>query len=370
MPALFEHTTLNSLKLKNRFVRSATWEGMASDKGACTARLIDLMTQLADGGVGLIISGHAHVSREGQAGPKQMGIYDDGLLPGLTQMASAVHARKGKIIVQLAHAGCQGAIGLSGLPALGPSASEGEKLPACREMNADEIARVIAAFSLGALRAQKAGFDGVQIHAAHGYLLSQFLSPYFNKRRDAYGGRIENRSRIVLEVLRSIRQATGKTFPVLIKMNSEDFVEGGFSRRDMLDVSQMLASEGIDGIELSGGTFLSGKNNPVRTGKFDTADRQVFYRQAAQDYKARIKVPLILVGGIRSLEAAEQLVEASQTDYVAMSRPLIREPDLIQRWQSGDTAPAACQSDNLCFKPAREGHGIFCVTEEREKKSR
>lgn len=368
MSSLFEQTSIHSMTLKNRFVRSATWEAMATDAGACTPRLIDLMTQLADGAVGLIISGHAYVSREGQAGPKQMGIYDDSLLPGLEQMASAVHARDGRIIVQLAHAGAQAATQLSGLTAVGPSVLEGKKGPVCREMSADEIADVIAAFAAGALRAKKAGFDGVQIHAAHGYLLTQFLSPYFNKRQDAYGGSIENRARIVLEVLRSIRQATGNTFPILIKMNSEDFLEGGFSRQDMLDVSQMLESEGIDAIELSGGTGLSGKYVPVRTGKFDTADRQVFYRQAARDYKAHIKTPLMLVGGIRSLAVAEQLVEASQTDYIAMCRPLIREPNLIRRWQSGDTAPAACQSDNLCFKPALAGKGIYCVLEEREKK--
>ncbi|MFZ1955710.1 MAG: NADH:flavin oxidoreductase [Desulfobacterales bacterium] len=370
MSALFEQTTINSMRLKNRFVRSATWEGMATDEGSCTAQLIDLMAQLADGGVGLIISGHAYVSREGQAGAKQMGIYEDRLLPGLTQMASAVRARNGKIIVQLAHAGCLAATGLSGLPAIGPSTPEGEKAPVCREMTTSEIADVIAAFAAGALRAQKAGFDGVQIHAAHGYLLSQFLSPYFNKRRDAYGGSIENRARIVLEVLGGIRQATGKSFPVLIKMNSEDFVEGGFSRRDMLDVCKMLESAGIDAIELSGGTSFSGKFIPVRTGKFDTPDRQVFYRQAAKDYKINIKTPLILVGGIRSLEVAEQLVEKSQTDYVAISRPLIREPKLIQRWQSGDRTKSACQSDNLCFKPTRAGQGIYCVTEEREKKKK
>jgi 2,4-dienoyl-CoA reductase-like NADH-dependent reductase (Old Yellow Enzyme family) len=368
MSALFEQTTINSMTLKNRFVRSATWEGMATDEGSCTTQLIDLMTQLADGGVGLIISGHAYVSREGQAGPKQMGIYQDSLLPGLTQMASAVHARNGKIIVQLAHAGCQAATGLSGLPSMGPSFYERDKAPVCREMTTLEIDDVIEAFVAGALRAQKAGFDGVQIHAAHGYLLSQFLSPYFNKRRDAYGGSIENRARFVMEVLGGIRQATGKSFPVLIKMNSEDFVDGGFSRPDMLDVCKMLECAGIDAIELSGGTSFSGKYIPVRTGKFDTADRQVFYRQAAQDYKANIKIPLILVGGIRSLEVAEQLVEASETDYVAISRPLIREPKLIQRWQSGDRAKAACESDNLCFKPTRAGRGVYCVTEEREKK--
>jgi 2,4-dienoyl-CoA reductase-like NADH-dependent reductase (Old Yellow Enzyme family) len=370
MSAVFEEASIGSMVLKNRFVRSATWEGMATDEGAGTARLIELMAQLADGGVGLIISGHAYVRREGQAGPKQMGIYDDKLLPGLTRMASAVHARNGRIIVQLAHAGCLAATGLSGLPAKGPSAREGGKAPGCREMTKDEIAEVIAGFAAGALRAQKAGFDGVQIHAAHGYLLSQFLSPFFNKRKDAYGGSIENRARIVLDVLQSIRRVTGSAFPVLIKMNSEDFLEGGFSRQDMLEVSRMLEDAGIEAIELSGGTSFSGKFTPVRTGKFDSADRQVFYRQAARDYKAAIRTPLILVGGIRALEVAEQLVGSAEADFIALCRPLIREPNLIRRWQSGDKAQAACRSDNLCFKPALAGQGIYCVSAEREKKDK
>jgi 2,4-dienoyl-CoA reductase-like NADH-dependent reductase (Old Yellow Enzyme family) len=270
----------------------------------------------------------------------------------------------------LAHAGCQAATGLSGLPAVGPSVLEGERMPACREMTTEEIADVVTAFASGALRAQKAGFDGVQIHAAHGYLLSQFLSPYFNKRRDAYGGSIENRARFVLEVLGGVRQATGKTFPVLIKMNSEDYVDGGFSRKDMLTVSRMLERAGIDAIELSGGTAFSGKYTPVRAGRFDTAERQVFYRQAAREYKANIKTPLILVGGIRSLEVAREVVATSVADYIAMSRPLIREPGLIQRWRSGDTRASACRSDNLCFRPARQGQGIYCVAEELRGKRR
>jgi 2,4-dienoyl-CoA reductase-like NADH-dependent reductase (Old Yellow Enzyme family) len=368
MAALFETTTLSSLTLKNRFVRSATWEGMAGDDGACTQRLVDLMTRLADGGVGLIISGHAYVSREGQAGPKQMGIYDDALLPGLTRMAQAVHDRDGRIIVQLAHAGIQAATALSGLPAMGPSVLEGKKAPASREMTEDEIAGVVAAFAAGAARAQKAGFDGVQIHAAHGYLLSQFLSPYYNRRQDRYGGGVENRARIVLDVLAAIRRAVGSGFPVLIKLNSEDFIEGGFSREDMLDVCRMLERQGIDAIELSGGTAHSGRYTPVRTGRFDTPDRQVFYRDAAREYKARINTPLILVGGIRSPAVAEALVASGEADYIALSRPLIREPELVRRWQDGDTAAAACKSDNLCFKPALDGRGVYCVLEEREKK--
>jgi len=221
MPKLFEKTMINSLGLKNRFVRSATWEGMAHTDGSCSRRLIDLMVELAGGGVGLIISSHAYVSPEGQASFRQIGAYGDELLPGLTRLAQAVHDNGAKVVLQLAHAGCHADTALTGQQPMGPSDSKNDPGEACREMSVAEIEQTVIAFGQGAARAKRAGFDGVQIHAAHGYLLSQFLSPFYNKRRDHYGGSIANRSRIVLDVLESIRNQTDKYFPVMIKMNSE-----------------------------------------------------------------------------------------------------------------------------------------------------
>lgn len=370
MSKLFEKTTINDMILKNRFVRSATWEGMAREDGACTPRLNDLMAELARGGVGLIISGHSYVSREGQAGPWQLGVYSDELFQGLTKMAEAVHKEGGKIVMQLAHAGCHAAFNLTGLQPLGPSVMENQQVPFCREMTKEEILKTVEAFGRGAARAQEAGFDGVQIHAAHGYLLSQFLSPFYNKREDEYGGSIENRARFVLEVLGSIRARVGNHFPVLIKINSEDFLDKGMSVDEMIHVAAMLEKAGIDAIELSGGTIFSGKYNPIRKGKIASKDKEVYYRKAAQLYKKKIRVPLMLVGGIRSYSVAEQLVTEDLTDYISLCRPLIREPDLIKRWQSGNTGIATCQSDNLCFKPALEGKGIYCVTEEKLRSSK
>ena len=182
MARLFETTAINTMNLENRFVRSATWEGMAGEDGSCTPRLIDLMVELAKGGVGLIISSHTYVSREGQAGPWQLGIYSDELIPNLREMTEAVHKQGGKIVLQLAHAGCRADFNLTGIQPLGPSLKEKESGPLCREMTQEEIRQTIEAFAKGATRAQKIGFDGVQIHAAHGFLLSQFLSPFYNKR--------------------------------------------------------------------------------------------------------------------------------------------------------------------------------------------
>ncbi|MGC8494149.1 MAG: NADH:flavin oxidoreductase [Syntrophobacteraceae bacterium] len=370
MSKLFEKTNIKSLTIPNRFVRSATWEGMATDEGACPRKLIDLMVQLAQGGVGLIISGHTYVRAEGKAGPWQLGVYDDDLIPGLTEMASAVHEEGGKIVMQLAHAGCQAARGLTGQEALGPSVMTDKEGPINREMTREDIGKVVEAFGNGAARAEKAGFDGVQIHAAHGYLLSQFISPFFNRRKDEYGGTLENRVRIILEVFRAIKARVQSDYPVMIKMNSQDFVDGGLSGEEAIKIAAILAESGIDAVELSGGTSYSGKLSPVRPGKLDSGGQEVYYRNEAEQYKKSVSVPLMLVGGIRSFEVAERLVEDGTTDYISLCRPLIREPHLVNRWKSGDLRKASCLSDNQCFRPGMAGEGIYCVVEKKEKQKR
>jgi len=373
MSKLFESASIGGLTLKNRVVRSATFEGMANIDGSCTARLIDLMAELARGGVGLIISSHAYVNQQGQRGPRQLGVYRDGLIPGLARMTEAVHKEGGKIVLQLAHAGCYANVALTGKEALGPSAMETSAAGLCREMTTEEILQAIGDFKKAAVRAEKSGFDGVQIHAAHGYLLSQFLSPVYNHRTDEYGGSIENRARIVLAVLRELKSVAAGEFAVLIKMNSDDYVEGGFTRTEMVQVAAMLEKEGIDAIELSGGTHLSPEEYSFsRVTGVVSEDREVYYREAAKLYKDSISVPLMLVGGIRSYTVAERLLEDGLADFISLCRPLIREPHLVRRWQSGDTSRARCISCNQCFKPARAGKGVYCVTEEllRRKRAR
>jgi 2,4-dienoyl-CoA reductase-like NADH-dependent reductase (Old Yellow Enzyme family) len=362
MPMLFEFTAIKEMILANRFVRSATWEGMAGDDGSCTPKLTELMVQLAKGGVGLTISSHTFVSQEGQARPWQLGIYRDELISRFSQMTEAVHKASGKIVMQLAHGGIQANPSLTGQQPKGPSPDE--RVPGSQEMTHEEIQKVIQAFGQAALRAQKAGFDGVQIHAAHGYLLSQFLSPFFNRRGDQYGGSIENRARLILEVHQNVRNKVGDDFPLMIKLNSEDFLEGGLRLDEMVRVATMLEDAGIDAIELSGGTAYSGKCTPVRQGEL-RSEEEVYYLEAARKYKEKIGVPLMLVGGIRSYAVAERMVREGLADYISLSRPLIREPHLINRWKSGDTRKAICQSDNLCYEPALQGEGLHCVVERR-----
>ena len=235
-------------------------------------------------------------------------------------------------------------------------------------MTAEDIRDVVKAYGAAANRAQTAGFDGVQIHAAHGYLLSQFLSPAFNQRNDTYGGDIRHRARAVVEVLQQIRHTVGREYPVLVKMNCRDFIENGLVAEDSLEVGAMLASEGIDAIELSGGVLVGGKLSPSRMG-IKSEEKEAYFQDDARAFKEKVGVPLILVGGNRSIQVAERLVNQGCADYISMSRPFIREPNLINRWKAGDLKPATCKSDNQCFGPAMKGRGIYCLTEERERKT-
>ncbi len=365
---LFETNSLGSMALKNRFVRSATWEGMAKDDGSCTPALAAVISELAKGEVGLIISSHAFVSPEGQAGPRQLAVYDDRVTPGLSEMVKAAHDGGSKIVLQLAHAGVQADTSLTKLEAIGPSSLASEKGSVGRAMTLVEIEQITATFVAAAQRAQAAGFDGVQIHAAHGYLLSQFLSPYFNRRTDDFGGSLENRTRVLLAILEHAKAACGKKFPVLVKLNSEDFIQRGLTVGESLQIASMLERAGIDGIEMSGGSMdAASKFKPVRRGGLPSEDREVYYREAAKRFKAAIGVPLILVGGIRSYTVAERLIEDGIADYISLSRPFIREPHLVARWKSGDTEKSACGSCNMCFRPIVEGEGMYCVAERRQR---
>jgi 2,4-dienoyl-CoA reductase-like NADH-dependent reductase (Old Yellow Enzyme family) len=323
------------------------------------------MVTLATGGVGLIVSGHAYVSPVGQASPYQLGIYDDSLIDGLKSITDGVHAAGGKIVAQLAHAGHFALEKAIGAAPVVVSHFDGLAQTPRTELSVADIQDLKAVYVAAARRARTAGFDGIQLHSAHGYLFSQFLSPWFNRRTDAYGGSPGNRVRIHVETIRAIRQAVGDDFPVLVKMNSEDFAEGGLTLAESIAAARQMVAAGLDAIELSGGLLTGGKFSPSRP-NINKKEKEAYFKEAAQAFKKALDVPLILVGGIRSLEVAEGLLDTETTDYVSLSRPLIREPQLIRRWQSGDRARARCLSDNLCFRPGMTGKGIYCVTQERE----
>lgn len=346
MDPLFEKSEINGMILSNRFVRSATWAGMATDEGACTPRLLDLMRNLAAGGVGLIITGHAYVRRDGQHAPWQLGIHQDELIPGFRNLTRAVHEHESKIVIQLGYGGAY----------LSKSR--------VRSMSHQDFQILAEAYGQAALRARKAGFDGVQIFAAHGFFLSQLLCPRYNDRPDDYGGGIANRARALKEVLVAIRKAVGRDYPVLAKLNCRDFVDNGLTLEDSIQVARMLEKTGIDAIEISGGLL----NNPnIMQTKINSDDGPAYFQSEARIFKEDINVPLILVGGIRSYDTARRLVDEGIVEYISMSRPFIREPALIKRWKEGDRREATCISCNNCFESIKAGKGVSCMPLEPEE---
>ena len=368
MRTLFDQVAIQNMVVPNRFVRSATYEGMGNPDGTCKDAVIELTAELARGEVGLIISSHAYVELRGRVRPPQLGVHTDDMVPGLARMAEAAHGNGSRIVLQIAHAGCTAAEPVDEL--VGPSAITLPDGRSCRELTKSDIADIVEAFRNGAQRAMQAGFDGVQIHSAHAYLLSQFLSPYFNRRTDEYGGSIVNRSRVHREVLSAVRGVVGDDTPVLLKINSDDFIDGGFTRTEMVEVARMLEKEGISAVEISGGTPLSPPDRGFARPGVQPPEEEVYYLDAARLYKDAVSVPLILVGGIRTFEVARHLVEQEVADFISLSRPLIREPHVVQRWRQGDTSQATCIHCNLCFGPARSGEGIYCVAERNQNKTR
>ncbi|NNG01898.1 MAG: NADH:flavin oxidoreductase [Desulfobacteraceae bacterium] len=364
MAALFEPFNINTMNLKNRFVRSATWEGLATTTGECTPELEKMWADLAEGGVGLIVTGHAYIEKRGQASPWQLGIDRDRVIPGLQRAVHAIHELGGKIALQLAHSGIMADPEQTGHPALAMSRHESITHDV-QVMAPDDISEVVRAFAAAAVRAKRAGFDAVQIHGAHGYLLSQSLSPFYNRREDRFGGRIENRAAFSVAVVEHIRMAVGPDYPLLIKMNTADFLNGGMEVADAAMVAQLLGESGADAIELSGGTGASGRLNPVRNGIVKETD-EAYFHEAATAFRKAVELPLILVGGIRSCHIAEGLIKDGNVDLIAMSRPFIREPDLVERWHSGNREKSRCISDSRCFVPARTGKGLYCVHEKRK----
>jgi 2,4-dienoyl-CoA reductase-like NADH-dependent reductase (Old Yellow Enzyme family) len=363
MTEIFEASNLSGIELKNRLVRSATWEGLANADGSVTPALIRIYEELADGGVGLIISSYLYVQAVGKQTPGQIGVHSDDLLPGLEKIARAVSDRSGKIVGQIVHCGGQADRRLNGgLQPVAPSAVESPGYSMTPlELTVEQIHTIKDDFAAAALRLQKAGFDGVQLHGAHGYLLAQFLSPLRNQRTDEYGGSLEHRARFCLEVFRAVRTAVGPDFPIMIKLNANDFLDGSTTEEDASFLAAALAAEGIDAIEVSGGTPGSGKLGAARPNIKETTDEAYFLPQAEAIRRVAPSVPLMLVGGMRSPEIMEQILAEGTADYFSMSRPLIREPNLPRRWERGDLSRAACISCLGCYGPARKGEGIRCV---------
>ena len=350
MKSLFNQTQLAGLKLKNRFIRSATYDGMADKQGHMTNELFQVYENLAKGGVGAIITGLTYVSDLEEPYPGQMGIYDDSFIEDYKKLTAMSHSYDAKIFLQLAYLGSQTVPSTSGKVMWGPSAVQDlfyKTTP--QQMTTQDIFSVQEAFSNAALRAKEAGFDGVQMHVAHGYLLSKFLTPYYNRRNDSYGGDIENRAKIVFETYQAIRAKVGSEYPVLVKINCEDFMDQGMSFADCKYVCNKLVELGINAIEISGGIPSSRPNEGIIR-IIKAAEQESYFNPYAAEIAQEINVPVILVGGNRELTALTDIVNQTAIEYISLCRPLIRESDLIKRWQAGELSSAKCISCNKCFR--------------------
>jgi 2,4-dienoyl-CoA reductase-like NADH-dependent reductase (Old Yellow Enzyme family) len=356
---LFESVDLGAMRLKNRLIRSATQELMADASGRMTPGLLSLYRKLAEGGVGAIITGMVGVDENSRVAPTMWKAYDDAFAGDLREMADIVHGCDCRLIVQLAHCGVKARQIDSGDCPLGATAMTAIPDKPAKSMTAQEIKRVVDSFAAAALKSKQAGADGVQLHSAHGYLLSQFLSPYYNKRTDQYGGGIENRARIVLEAYDAVRQAVGADYPILIKINTEDKVDGGMTVDESAWVCGALEERGINAVELSAGIALSWKSSPMQRVP-GTEDEGTFFSNT-RIIADELRAPVISVGGWRTPDEIEKRLNDANIEAISLCRPLIREPDLVDRWRSGDRSKAQCVSCNKCFSPGK-GYGCKAQT--------
>jgi len=360
---LFKPYKIGSLEVKNRFVRSATWDATANDSGAVTDASIDIYNRLGEGGVGLIVTGFAFVTPLGQAIPGQYGAHSDDMIPGLSKMAQAAQRGGAKIALQIVHAGIASSyLQHNKIPCQAVSPMPDLERPH-REMSDGEIEDIIAGFAGAASRAKVAGFDAVQLHGAHGYLMTQFLSPLRNRRTDKWGGNAENRRRFHIKVVQRIRQTVGAEFPLMIKFGVMDDAPDGLSLDEGLEAARRMEAEGIDAIEIS-----SGVGSPAVVTD-ESVQEHPYHRERANAVKKAVSVPVMVVAGIRSLKLAQNIVDSGDADLISMCRPFIREPGLINRWQRGDREPARCISCNKCFAATLKNKRLVCARERLLQKS-
>ena len=389
MSVLFAPIDLGNMQAKNRFVHSATYEVMSLETGEVTDQLIKRYQTLAKGEVGLIIPGYMYVHPLGRAFAYQTGIHHDDMIPGLRKLVDAVHQEGGKIAFQLAHAGRQTTKTLVGQTPLGPSSKGRDPINFAKpkEMSSDQIQEMIQAFGVAARRAVEAGVDGIQLHAAHGYLINQFLSPFFNYRKDEWGGSDANRFRFLKEVISEVRGAIPPGFPVLVKLNTHDYTKSeGMTPSLAVTYAKWLSELEINGLEISCGTaFYSFMNMcrgdvPVKelvnslpswkrplgklmmksmVGKYDF--EKGYNLDAAKMIKPVIgNIPLFLVGGLRKVAEMREVIENQYADCISMSRPFIREPFIVKKFKEGKANAVTCVSCNKCLAAVSHNFPVRC----------
>lgn len=322
---IFEPLKLNNLTLKNRLLRSATWEGIASLDGSIDDRIYSIYEDLAKGGVGGIITGFTSVSNNDTYFEGMMRLSDDKLIPQYQKLVDIVHKENCPIIAQLA---------------LGAYYKDDTEID-IDDMNVDDIKKIIELFIKAAERAKKCNYDGVQIHAAHFFFLSRFISPLINHRNDEYGGNIEKRTKILIDILKGIKEKN-LNLHISIKINSSDFQLGGNEEEECLEICKLLSKEGIDSIEISG--------NGTSRSRIKAHKNEAYFQKCAEKVAENVNVPIALVGGIRSKKTMQNILDNTKIEIISLSRPLVCQPDFPKKMQNGDIEDSACISCNGCYR--------------------
>ena len=323
---IFEPLKLNNLTLKNRLLRSATWEGIAALDGSIDERIYSIYEEVSQGGVGGIISGFTSVATNDHYFEGMMRLSDDKLIPQYKKLTDIVHKENIPILAQLA---------------LGAYYDKDQNEIYIDDMNLGDIQDVINLFIKAAERAKKANYDGVQIHAAHFFFLSRFISPAVNHRHDQYGGNKENRARILVDILKGIKQLN-LGLHVSIKINSSDFDIGGNDEEECIEICKIMAKEGIDSIEISG--------NGTSRSRIKPHINEAYFLDCAQKVAEAVNVPVALVGGLRSRKTMQKILDTTKIQILSLARPLICQPDFPKMMEKGDIEDSKCISCNGCYR--------------------
>jgi len=381
---VFEQTNIAGMKLKNRIIRSATHEGMADANGSPLEKLKDIYVKLAKGGVGAIITGYVGIQQDGKSFSNMRMFDSDAYIDKYKEILGSVKEYGTPVILQIAHAGGKANREITGKDPVAPSRHKYElSKEYARELTEAEIYQIIDNFVLAIERAKKAGFDGVQLHAAHGYLLAEFLSPYLNGRKDKWGGSTENRFRIINEIFNRARNKVGD-YPIIAKISAYDSLKNGMRIEESVKIAKLLEKCGCDAIEVSCGNddfFLAVRPDKVPVDaiinflpKFKNAsnikkkifsfmikakiklDKNIenYNVPAAQIIKESVKIPVIVVGGIKKYSAAKDIIENQKADFVSMCRPFIIEPNIVGKWESGKQEESRCINCDYCLMAVPE----------------
>jgi len=350
MKTLFENTQLGGINVRNRFVRSATHEGLSPD-GSITSDIVNLYRTLAENEVGLIITSGLEVTEE-IVFENSMRVNNDACIEPLREITQAVHEAGGKVVSQLLHGGTF-IFTKPDYEPLGPSTVQdrfSQIIP--KQMTTDDIDNIVDRFAEAAYRSKKAGFDGVQVQASFGFLLNKFISPYYNKREDDYGGSIENRSRFIVEIRKAIAEKCGSDYPVFIKLSIDDLMKDdvvGLEYKEGKEIAKHLALSGYDAIEMTVGNF----GEIPLTAQFN--DGEPFFKDQYIELSKEIDIPLIAGSGIRTERAAVELINGNNIEAVSFSRPFIADVDLVNRWKNNESS--RCTTCFQCNGP----NGIRCI---------